>query len=330
MSNLNYCKNLINCLSFHQQNIRFCTTLQLGEVISTYQESSAKELATKIHSLRNTIKHSLENDDIPLGCQNCIYKLNEEIETNKISKIDLYYWYHCNCSCFYCSYRDVTKGEFSDKEKEGNPLIYKTIKELYKLDQIDKNHLQVCFGGGEIGVLKEFPKLIDLFIKNNVFNVWCESSGVRYSKAVEKLLKRGKGNITIAVCCGSAETYKKIKNRDKYNQVMKNLSKYVKAAKKFKQDPFNSNRVISKFIILKGFNDNKIEIDKWIEESKKAGLTQIEISMEFCWGIQTKSGQKVEQYNYEIFDYVEKKCKEVGLLLRKNETSMSIMKKGIY
>ena len=309
--------------------MRFCTTLQLGELISTYQETP-KELAQKIFQTRQNIKQQLANSIIPNGCENCIYRNQTHYKTTKIRRIDLYYWYHCNCGCFYCSYRDETKGEFSDRAKEGNPVIFKTIKELYKLDQIDKSDLQVCFGGGEIGVLKEFDKLVDIFLKNNVRNIWCESSGIKYSKSIEKLLKRGKGNITVAVCAGSAETYKKIKNRDKYEQVMKNLKKYANAAKKFKNDIDNIDKVISKFIILKGFNDSKEEIDKWLFESKKNGLTQVEISMEFCWGIQTKAGQKVEDYNYELFEYVEQKCRENNLLLRKNETSVAIMKKGFY
>ncbi|MBE7704888.1 MAG: radical SAM protein [Cyanobacteria bacterium SIG29] len=330
MTNNNHCKFLVNSLSFHQLNVRFCTTLQLGEIISTYQEKNAKELAQKITDLRCTINENLNQGIIPEGCKNCIYKNNEEIYNDKIQRIDLYYWYHCNCGCFYCSYRDETKGEFSDREKEGNPLIYNTLKELYNLNQIDKDHLIVCFGGGELGVLKEFPKLIDLFMKNNVEHVICESSGIKYSKAVEKLLKNKKGTITVAVCAGSRETYKKIKNRDKYNQVMKNLKNYVKAASSNKTDPYNALNVVSKYIILKGFNDNIPEVENWLLESKKYGLKHVEISMEFCWGIHTKSGQKIEDYNYEIFEYVEKRCKELQLELRKNTTSMALMEQGVY
>lgn len=322
-----HCKFLINGLSFHQKNVRFCTTLQLGELISTYQENS-KELANKIYELRKKIRNNLNSNIIPDGCKDCIYKNNEYISDEKIKKIDLYYWYHCNCGCFYCSYRDETKGEFSDKEKEGSPVIYNTIKELYKLDEIDKKELIVTFGGGELGVLKEFPKLVDLFLKNNVCNIWCESSGIKYSKAVEKLLKKGKGGITVAVCCGDREIYKKIKTRDKYKQVTNNLKNYVKAAAKFCES--NKSNVISKFIILKGFNNTKEELENWLLESKKYGLCHVEVSMEFCWGIQTKAGQKVEDYNYELFEYAEKRCKELGLMLKKNATSLAIMQQGTY
>lgn len=329
MSEKYYCKLLTNGLSFHQKNVRFCTTLQLGEVISTYEENS-KDLASKIYNLRNNIKSNLNNGIVPSGCQNCIYRHNEPADNDKIKRIDLYYWYHCNCGCFYCSYRDETKGEFSDKEKEGNPLIYSTIKELYKLDVIDKKDLFVNFGGGELGVLKEFPKLVELFLKNNVNNIWCETSGIKFSKALAKALEQGKGGLSIALCSGCAETYKKIKKRDKYNQVLKNIKKYVNAAKKYKRDPYNVYKVVSKFIILQGFNNNYEEIDKWLQASISAGVKQVEISMEFCWGIQTKTGKKVEDYNYELFSYTEKRCNELGLVLKKNETSLALMEQGVY
>ena len=324
-----YCKFLLNSLSFHQKNIRFCTTLCLGEIISEYKETP-KELAEKIQLTRKRFKNNLDINIIPEGCIDCIYKNQGSCNSDKISRIDLYYWYHCNCGCFYCSYRDETKGEFSDKVKYGNPVIYETLKELYKLDEIDKENLFVNFGGGELGVLKEYPKLIDLFLKNNVKSIWCETSGIKFSRALAKALEKGKAGLSAAICSGSPETYKKIKKRDKYYQVLNTLKRYAKAAKKCKTNPSNISNVISKYIILQGFNNNTEEIDKWLIDSKKIGLNQVEISMEFCWGIHTKKGEKVEDYNYELFDYAEKKCKELGLTLKKNETSLALMEQGHY
>jgi len=110
----------------------------------------------------------------------------------------------------------------------------------------------------------------------------------------------------------------------------KGRKNYVKAASSNKTDPYNALNVVSKYIILKGFNDNIPEVENWLLESKKYGLKHVEISMEFCWGIHTKSGQKIEDYNYEIFEYVEKRCKELQLELRKNTTSMALMEQGVY
>lgn len=326
MSGNIHCEKLLNSISFNQENVRFCTTLNTGNIISKYEEETAEKLAETIIAARE-----LTNSETPQECNNCIYKKEPNILTNQIAKIYLFYWYHCNCSCFYCSYRDKTLGKYSDKAMEGNPLIYKTIKQLYKEDKIDRNgNLDVIFGGGEIGVLKEAPKLIQLFLNNNVNNIQCESSGIKYLPEIGKMLKQGKGGITVAVCCGDRTIYKKIKNRDKYNQVMKNLKKYVKDAEKNKIKPGNPYRVVSKFIILSGFNNTKEEVENWLTESEKIGLTTVEISMEFCWGIHTKKGQPIEKYNYELFEYATKRCQELNLTLIKNETSLDLMQQGKY
>lgn len=324
MESRDYCSYIVNGLSFHQHNVRFCTTNQMGPVISEYQEDY-KALAANIINIKDN-----SFSQIPKECENCIYCTKLPINTDKITRIDLFYWYHCNCGCFYCSYRDETKGKYSDKAIEGNPLVYKTIKELYDKDKIAKSGLEVIFGGGEIGVLKEFPKLIDLFLKNNVHNIWCETSGVKHLKALDKVLKLGKGGLTVAICCGSRDVYKKIKQRDKFNQVLSTLKKYIKATKKNKKNPNNLERVISKFIILEGFNNNREEVDRWLVECQKIGIKYFEISMEFCWGTKTKAGQKIEDYNYELFDYAEKRCKELKVALYKNSTSVALMKRGVY
>ncbi len=322
MTNKDYCKNIGSCLSFHQENIRFCTTLKLGPILSEYKESD-KELIEKIVALRDKYNNDLKNDLIYQGCKDCIYADKTPVVSNKISRIDLFYWYHCNCGCVYCSYRDVTKGEFSDKVKPGKPVIYKIIKELYAQDKIDKESLLVIWGGGEITMLEEYPKMIDLFLKNNVGFISSESSGIKYSPTIEKILKQRKGSITVAVSAGSPETYYKIKRRDKYNQVIENLKKYAKF------DKANA-RVISKYIILDKLNNNEEEIEKWLLTAKKINLKKVEISTEFCWGQTLKKGQKIEDYNYRLFDYVEKRCKELDLILYKNETSLAMMENGIY
>lgn len=326
MSGNIHCEKLLNCISFHQENVRFCTTLNTGKLISTYKEKDAEELAERIIKDRKLV-----HTEIPQECKDCIHAKQQSCLNDKITRIDLFYWYHCNCSCFYCSYRDKTLGKYSDKVMEGNPLIYKTIKQLYKEDKIDRNgNLEVIFGGGEIGVLKEAPKLIQLFLNNECQNIQCESSGIKYVSDIGKMLKLGRGGITIAICCGNREIYRKIKKRDKYNQVLKNLKKYVNEAKKNKINPRNSDKVISKFIILSGFNNTKEDVENWLQESNKIGLTKVEISMEFCWGIHTKKGQPIEEYNYELFEYATKRCKELNLILIQNETSLDLMKKGKY
>lgn len=57
--------------------------LQLGKVISTYQESTEKELVNKIYNIRNTIQSKSDKNDVPLGCQNFVgiqFKAEQKVE----------------------------------------------------------------------------------------------------------------------------------------------------------------------------------------------------------------------------------------------------------
>ena len=318
-----YCSNIISTLSFHQKYVGFCTTLENGPSLTDYNDSPEKIINDVIVN-RDRYVEDIRNDVIPEKCKDCKWRLEEPVKDDLIKRIDLFYWYHCNCGCFYCSYINDTKGKFSDTVKPGNPVIYQIIEKLYKENRIDRENLLVIWGGGEIAVLEEFPKLIDLFLKQGVSSISVESSGIKYSKAVGKILKKNKGAITIAICSGTPETYKRIKRRDKYNTVVENMKKYLKDARK------NKYLVVSKFIILNKFNDNIEEVEKWLQMCYSIGIEKVEISMEFCWGEKRKKGQPVEEYNYEIFKYVEKRTRELGLILIKNPTSVKLMNAGIY
>ena len=88
-----YCKNLTNSLAFHQLNVRFCTTLCVGEIISNYTEKNADELANKILQTRTRVSEGYKKGTLPKECVECIYKNKEDSCHNKIQKLDFYYWF---------------------------------------------------------------------------------------------------------------------------------------------------------------------------------------------------------------------------------------------
>lgn len=318
-----YCSNIVSTLSFHQRYVGFCTTLEDGPSL-TYYNNTPEEIINEVFINRDNYVKNIIQNVVPDECKDCKWRKEEYIKNDLIKRIDLFYWYHCNCGCFYCAYINDTKGKFSDVVKPGNPVIYKIIEKLYNENRIDRENLLVVWGGGEIAVLKEFPKLIDLFLQKGVSTISVESSGIKYMKSVGKILKNNKGVITIAICSGTPETYKLIKRRDKYKTVVSNMKKYLKDAQN------NKHLVISKFIILKNFNNNIEEVEKWLQMCSSIGIKQIEISMEFCWGEKRKRGKPIEDYNYEIFKYVEKRAAELGLNVIKNQTSVELMNAGVY
>ncbi len=315
-----YCKFIQSGVNFHLEHIRFCNQVQVGPIISEYgKEVTAEFIKQKRQDYINGMEHGILHP----SCEGCYHLKDENNNTDKIDYLEIFHWQHCNCGCVYCANLDLTKGAFSDKVMPGNPHVLRLIKEMYKRDEIDKENLWVCFGGGEVAVLKDFPKIVDLFLKNNVSSMYVQSSGITYSKTIEKILALGKGHLQVGISAGSRDVYEKIKRRDKYNQVVENLKKYIKKAK-------YKDRIVSKFIIIEGLNSTVEEVEKWLQMSSDIGIVKVEFSMEFCRSFGRKSGQKVEQYNYDLFDYAQKRCDELGIEFTYNEISKELMKKGVY
>ena len=67
--------------------------------------------------------------------------------------------------------------------------------------------------------------------------------------------------IITSIDAGTRETFKKIKRNDMFDKVMENLRKY----------PVNKTKLILKYLILEGVNDNETDIDRFYEIAKEAG-----------------------------------------------------------
>ena len=74
---------------------------------------------------------------------------------------------------------------------------------------------------------------------------------------------------------GCMETYKKIKQVDKFDKIIKNLQQYIK------KSPSAVNQIRMKYIFLEGINDNKEEIEKFLNLVRNLGIRNVEISINY-------------------------------------------------
>lgn len=235
------------------------------------------------------------------GCKGCIFLEEKEWEQEDyIDSIIFDHFTKCNCNCSYC-YTNENKRMYN-KLKTYN--VYPIIKDMYKRG-ILKTGGAIGFGGGEPTILPEFDKLMSFFIKNGFTNVRVPSSGIKYSKIIEKGIATGQVTVVVSIDSSSRDTYKIIKRTDTYDIVVKNLIKYAKAQQ------IGKYNVTSKYIIIPYVNDTKEELENWLYFNKKNNIELLVLDIENSWLTRYRE-EKPDDRIIELMKYIEKKAKEMN------------------
>lgn len=185
----------------------------------------------------------------------------------------------CNCNCVYCEH---THGGASEVRAEMNRQeTYDIVPILEKLKEksLIAEGCEFIISGGECA---EYPQKELEYLLNYVTHfkgsVILLSSGIKYSKSIESILKSGHARLTISVDSGTKKTYEKIKRVKAYNKVWDNLKKYAKAAAK------NEKAIVeAKYIIIPGVNDSIEEIKAFFDKCKSIKCKYVRAEIEHYW-----------------------------------------------
>lgn len=263
---------------------------------------------------KKNIKDLHKNGSIYPKCEGCIFLEDRDWDDNhtKISMINLDYWTKCNSKCSYCH-------TMQDKNKYNSFKNYNflpILKDMVKKD-ILRPYGHVSFGGGEVTLLREFDKLLYIFMKTGFPLTRIHSSCIKYSKAVEKGLSDGCVDLIVSVDAGSKQLHEKIKQVKSFDKVWKNLKKYASHQK-------NPIAVKSKYILIPGVNDDIREIDLWLKTSKENGINCVIQEIESKWFYARRENVPDEVIAY--FDYAKEKAQRLGLKYELYERAEHMMK----
>lgn len=265
-------------------------------------------------NFKKRIKDLHKSGKIYPKCEGCI--LLEERDWpddhTKISMINLDYWTKCNSRCSYC--HTMNDKEAYNKFKNYNFLPI--LKDMIKRD-ILRPHGHVSFGGGEVTLLKEFDKLLNIFMDYGFPLTRIHSSCIKYSRAIEKGLKNGRVDLIVSIDAGSKEMHEKVKQVKSYDKVWKNLKRYASNQR-------NPLAVKVKYIVIPGLNDDKKEIELWLKKAKENGINCVLQEIESKWFYARRD--KVPDEIIDFFNYTKEKAENLGLKYELYERAEHMMK----
>lgn len=313
------CKLMNNHLHFSSRDaLEPCCSANIGPALVA--DLSGKNSIMEFIKTKMTYINSLKDGKIPKECLNCVH-LEKYEKTNfyKISKITLNHYTQCNCACIYCTQGNRNLEKI--KEDENKPVLYdvlKFINELYDNDLIDRENLYIDFQGGNISCLKNHEEIIQTFLSRGVGTIYIPTNNIIYMPIIEKLLKSGKGELCTALDCGSRETYLKIKQVDKFDKSVENIKKYIQNA--------GNDKIIIKYIIVNGYNDNLDEFKKFLDIMINLNVKIVVLDIDYR-DIIDKSFTIPKHY-YDIVHYAEETCKKHNIDLGMPPYTKSVLKRG--
>lgn len=261
--------------------------------------------ADELFSLKEKFIEENRNNIINPKCEGCFALTNKEWDDKEkyISYIHFNHWTNCNCDCIYC-YTSWDKENFN---KRPHYNVLPALKELFK-ENVFRPGGEITFAGGEPTILDEFDDIINLCLDNGAGRITIHSSGIRYSKALEKGIREKKITVCLSADAGTSETYKKIKRVDKFDIFWENVKKYAQN----QTDENNKRFVTTKYILIPGINTSKDEIDKWFELNEQSGIKTVtfDIETDYCRDL-TAKGQDYPEELVKMAEYMINRANEL-------------------
>ncbi len=298
------CRYIEHGIDFEHTRLETCcfTCHSGGGRITLKDEYSGEPINwDEIFEKKRIYREQHRNGNLMPNCVGCVFLEEKDWdEEDYINFLQFNYWVACNSKCTYCY--EVQNRKIFEKIKPYNTVPI--IKEM-----IEKNILrpggEVSFGGGEPTIAPEFEELINLLTQSGFRNMRIHSSGIKFSPAIENAIKKGVLNVVISIDSGCDKTYKKVKNVNAYKKVIENMKKYADANK----DGYGL--MTSKYIIIPNVNDNRKEIDMWIDSVVKVGGKWLALDIEDVWYKTNRS--TISSYYLNLVDYVINKANSLGM-----------------
>lgn len=320
-----YCKKLGTSLNFLPDEIKFCCACAEGP---GYKIKNFDNILDKNEILKTQehFKNMLENGIVPKECTGCIEykekapesffkKLFSKKQKTSYSYIVVNHFKQCDCNCIYCAQKIIWK----DVQKKYQLLPI--INALYNADLIDKQNLLVEFQGGNVSCLDEFDDLINVFTSQNCNNFKILTNGIKYLDSFDELCNKSTVLFGISLDSGTKETFYKIKNVDKFENVIETIKRIMNTTRA---------KVCLKYIIIQDVNDNIEEIKKFADlvADLKLDYFDVEIDYRNTLHFVERGEFIVPEHYYKILEQAKEYCRSIGVNFCINDFSKKVLEDG--
>ena len=288
----------------YDENVKLCcfnTHEGGGRQILIKDYKGQKINWNKFFKEKRKMRDRARRGQIPERCKGCFFLKEREWDSEDyLSWIVFNHWTQCNSKCIYC-FTNGNNDYYNTKECFD---MLPQIQDLAKRKKL-RGGGEIGFGGGEPTILHEFEPLVNVLLDNGCDNIRVHSSGIKYSKAIERGVREGKLIVVISVDSSTKETYEKIKRVPAFDAVWKNIRAYAAAQG---EDKYKAK---TKYIIVPTVNDNMEEYKRWIDMSFEAGVRSIIIDIEGGWYHNNR--HNIPEHIYEMIDFGQSYAESLGM-----------------
>ena len=296
------CKDLEGSIFLRSNEIRACCKrffvngeIKGDVVLANYEEDFSKTLIkseAKRQELRTKLRVGNECE-----CTGCPYLqvFEKKHPQQGISYISVENHSICNLRCSYCSeeYYGGTKETYK---------ISEAMSEILKANAV-ASKCDVVWGGGEPSIGPTFSEAIDeMEVLNGCFHKFI-TNAVRYNSKIAEKLVSGKGQVITSIDASCAESFKAVRGRDKFHDVLSNLKQYAS---------INPSLVTIKYIIMDENSSNN-SLEQFVDLMLQHGFGDCNFQISCNFKYEFTSEILVKQAAYLFSLLVKNNCKYVYL-----------------
>jgi len=171
----------------------------------------------------------LNDDTTPMDCKRCLMVTRKrfgDISFSRLGHLDLQNYTMCNLRCKYCNYTRID----SHVRPQYDALA---ILKLFSPEEVEWDS-HVDFAGGEPTLLENLEEYLEFFRSRRI-KVLMHTNSVIFHKAIYNGLLDGSIYFVVtSLDAGTPATFRSLRGRDCYLQVLENLCRYAAAGSKEK------------------------------------------------------------------------------------------------